>query len=454
MHVPARHIGPLEATPAGKRAKAKARAEPTRVEWAVAITAALVQQGAFLSIPLYWHVDSLLIRQDTNALNTLAVAVSFLSVAIASIWQRKKLAGLVLANPLALLFLALVLVSAAWSIHPDVTLRRGFGYVLTLLVAAYLTVRFEPLDRVKVLSYSFAISAVGSLLFVAAFPGDGIMKVAELAGNWRGVFPHKNVLGTTMAAGVFVQLLLLVSQKRNPRWSYGLLAVLISLVVLSHSATALVLCAFYFAGAGVYLLGRQSMSLGAIAAILFLSAVAIGIATLAFYPGVLFGIVGKDTTLTGRTSVWSFVISLIDQRPLLGMGYRAAWVLGDAATIQADEATGGWGVGNSHNAYLELALQLGIAGLVAMAAVIVSAFRRAIKCALTIPGPQGFFYLLFLAGTVFAGFVMETLGQNQVIEWVIFNVLLFGCGEALLKAGLRKPSMRGRSRSTAGRRSL
>jgi exopolysaccharide production protein ExoQ len=211
---------------------------PSRLEWAFAIFAAVVQQGAWVSIPLYFGNPSLDIRQDQNVLNTIAIAGSLLSNMPLCISQRRGIGLLARKNALSILFLLLVLGSALWSIHPELSLRRGVGYVLTLLVATYLTVRFDLDNQMKVLSYSFAISALGSLLFIAAFPAAGIMNVGELAGNWRGVFPHKNALGLSMAVAVFVELFIL-SSHRETRWRYALLAIFLSLVVMSHSATAL-----------------------------------------------------------------------------------------------------------------------------------------------------------------------------------------------------------------------
>ena len=47
-------------------------------------------------------------------------------------------------------------------------------------------------------------------------------------------------------------------------------------------------------------------------------------------------------------------------------------------------------------------------------------------------GHSDSFRLLFFAGTLLAAQTMETLGQNQVVEWFLFNVLMFSCGMALV----------------------
>jgi O-antigen ligase len=399
------------------------------LEWVVAVFAAVVQQGAFVSIPLYFGDPSLFIRQDQNALNTIAVAASFLCILPLCIWQGRSVGHLARKNALSVLFLLLVLASAFWSIHPDISLRRGLGYVLTLLVAAYLTVRFDVDDRMKVLSYSFAISALGSLLFVAAFPAAGIMTGGDLAGNWRGVFPHKGALGSTMAVAVFVELFILSGHRRTG-WRYVLLAIFLLLVVMSHSLTALILSAIYVTGALVLALGRSSILAGVFASLMIAIAGFVVLVILSLDPGLLLGTLGKDLTLTGRTGVWNVVTTLIAERPLLGYGYRAMWAVNDAYTIRAERLVG-WGVQNSHNAFLELTLQLGFFGTGVILAVVVLAFARAFKCWLTFPGPLGTFSLIFFVGTLLAAQTMETLGQNQIIEWVVFNLLMFSCGMAL-----------------------
>ena len=47
------------------------------------------------------------------------------------------------------------------------------------------------------------------------FPEIGIMSGGELEGNWRGIYPHKNVLGFAMAVAVFVQLQLIAMETKR-----------------------------------------------------------------------------------------------------------------------------------------------------------------------------------------------------------------------------------------------
>jgi O-antigen ligase len=150
----------------------------------------------------------------------------------------------------------------------------------------------------KVLSVSFAVSAIGSLVFIAVFPEFGIMQVGDLAGTWRGVFSHKNVLGNVMAVAVFTELFTLVACKGRPRWRLASLSAYFALVVFSNSATALLLSSAYLAGTGFYLLWRRDRLLHVV--IVMMTALFVSVVLTIFWsdPDAVLGILGRDKTLT------------------------------------------------------------------------------------------------------------------------------------------------------------
>jgi exopolysaccharide production protein ExoQ len=407
-------------------------AEPSRIDWAVAVFAVLVQQNAFVSTPLVLSNVPLSAQQDLrNPYNTAAIAISIVSIAMVCLPWLRRVCWLGWTNRVTVLFMAMVLTSAIWSIHPDLTIRRGIGYVVTILVAAYLSLRFNVIDRMRVLSASFAISAAASLLFIAAFPAYGIMQDGDLAGDWRGVFLHKNVFGPAMAVAVFTELFLLFALKGRPRWRFATMGTYLVLVVLSRSESALLLSLVYLAGAGIYFLWRRNRSLGYFAFYAVAACVAVFFTVAWIAPNLALGILGRDATLTGRTELWSSVVPLVEQRPVVGWGYQAMWQANDAATILIDRLAG-WTVPNSHNAFLEIALQLGLVSMGLLLAIIVIAFRRSLKCCAAGILPLGWFSFLFFVGAILAGQTETTLGQNQAIEWVVFNVLSFSCGLAFV----------------------
>ena len=44
--------------------------------------------------------------------------------------------------------------------------------------------------------------------------------------------------------------------------------------------------------------------------------------------------------------------------------------------------------------------------------------------------------MMIVIGTLIAGMTTETLGQGQVIEWVVLNSLVFSCGVRCWTAGV------------------
>jgi O-antigen ligase len=70
-------------------------------------------------------------------------------------------------------------------------------------------------------------------------------------------------------------------------------------------------------------------------------------------------LLSRDETLTGRTDIWRSVLEVAALKPILGTGYGGYWGL-------HDEFDRHYGVGQSHNGYLDVYLQTGIVGLAAL----------------------------------------------------------------------------------------
>ena len=265
---------------------------------------------------------------DQDPVNTVCIAASLASIVIASSFVYRDIAQLLARNRAVLAYVTLVVISVAWSIHPDLTFRRSISAILLILIAAYLTVRFGEKARMRVFSFVFAILGIGSLLFVAAYPDYGIVH-----GQWRGVFDHKNTLGSIMAIAIFIELYLLVLGNWRPIWRFGLLSIYFILLILSQSVTSLLCAVIYLVGTAVYSVGKHDKLAGLVVAI------TLGLPLLLLQLGLwynadfLLSFLGKDATLTGRTDLWLPVLDLIKQRPLLGWGYMATWVPTDPQTI-------------------------------------------------------------------------------------------------------------------------
>jgi O-antigen ligase len=79
-------------------------------------------------------------------------------------------------------------------------------------------------------------------------------------------------------------------------------------------------------------------------------------------PGVLLSLIGRDPTFTGRTDIWDALLQAISHKPLLGYGYLAFWGLDSEPRYWLAQAVD-WDAPSGHNGWLDLAISLGIVGV-------------------------------------------------------------------------------------------
>jgi O-antigen ligase len=143
-----------------------------------------------------------------------------------------------------------------------------------------------------------------------------------------------------------------------------------------------------FALAAAYASGRSGLFVSGIV----WSAFTVGAAAVSMgWQGVL-AFLGRDTTLTGRTAIWTRTLaSGTDQ--MFGTGFDSYW-LGDRGAAFWSDYT--FTINQSHNGYLETYLNLGIVGLVLLLVTVLDAARRAYRGRV---GDEDFrlFRLIFLA---------------------------------------------------------
>jgi O-antigen ligase len=178
--------------------------------------------------------------------------------------------------------------------------------------------------------------------------------------GWRGGFIHKNGMGPFM---VFAALVIATFDRPSIRRHVAVLTA-IGLVIMSQSSTALgagvvtlLICLFVRRLAVSERPARASLVVGALFA-----AVLLGLLSGTVFSAVL-GLSGKDSTLTGRTDIWSGVWDAIEQRPWQGYGAGGVWSNPSVDPAWSILRGLGFTVFHSHNGFLEILLLLGVIGL-------------------------------------------------------------------------------------------
>ena len=92
-----------------------------------------------------------------------------------------------------------------------------------------------------------------------------------------------------------------------------------------RSVTAILMSATYVAATCIYLLWKLDRLVAVVVAVIVVLTSLVALSLLWSDPEFALSLLGKDTTLTGRTELWDAVVSLIKERPFLGYGYRAMW---------------------------------------------------------------------------------------------------------------------------------
>lgn len=262
----------------------------------------------------------------------------------------------------------LLVVSVAMSTDSGVSAKRFLLSSATYLLAAMLPWLTRGLrEFTSLLLFTTALVLVMSYAGVAVVPHLTIHQATdvwepEIAGDWRGIYGHKNVAAGVMAAFVYIGWFV----ARTRSLVAGLLISAGAFVFLvfsgGKSATGMVLIVgaiAYFVDRTQSLWGKALVALGPLAGLAFLTVGSITSETARS----LLAMLPIDVTFTGRTEIWSFAIDALKANPWKGHGFEAFWY-SEAVRFGAEDSTR-WmvEVSTSHNSYVDLALTIGLPGL-------------------------------------------------------------------------------------------
>jgi exopolysaccharide production protein ExoQ len=324
-------------------------------------------------------------------------------------------------QPFLVALLAIASLSLFWSVSPDQTERRVFALAFTTLGGVVLAARYSWSRLAEVLAAAFAILAVASLFVCVFVPSIGRM-TEIFPGAWRGLWIEKNAFGDNMALGASIAAAAALLNPRRAGFWWSVAALSFALVLGSTSKTALVSAML---GVGAFLLvGCARRGQAAAVAATWMTALVLALlaGVMLFAPDLVFGLLGKDATLTGRTRIWAAVLRQIADRPWQGYGYGAIWSETDAwGPLARIVQQAGFRPLHSHNAWLEQWLSMGVLGLSAwigfftqtFAANVWALYRRR-AAYLTLP-----FFLVFAVMTLTESVAVT---YNDM-RWVIFVAL-------------------------------
>ncbi len=346
-------------------------------------------------------------------------------VLILLVLRWKKVFFTITDNKLIWMLMGVACFSYFWSFAPSDTLRYSIYALGTTAIGLYLATRYTLKEQVDILSWTYALMVILSILFVVAIPKYGLMAGVH-EGALRGIFIHKNTFGATMVPGVVIFLLKALRNERNS-WIYWIfLGTLITLLVLSRSTTALGTTILMLLLCLIYRIFRWRYE---IMISVILAAIIVGMFAMLWFTAYvgsdsLLDAVGKDSTFSGRTLIWQYVWDKIQERPWLGYGLAAFWNDMNGPSSYVILAMG-INVIYAHNGFLDICLSIGFVGLSIFLASYFSTAVKSLTWLRTSKTPEGLWPLLFLTYILLSNLSEGTIHTMDNGFWAIFTAISY-----------------------------
>ena len=306
------------------------------------------------------------VTEAGNLLNQVGYSLLFVAL-VAWCFAHQPLGLILLLRPVLVVTLLWCVLCVAASWEPSLSARR---FILTLVTIGIAGMAMLLPKNVRHFSGVMAavVLIVLALCYLGVFfvPSLSIHQATDflepdLAGDWRGVFGHKNDASATMVLFVFIGLF--VARIRSIALGGAIVALALTFLLFTHSKTALAALPLVLVVSAIMARVRRP-AMGVVLALAILVVFNIfSVGSIYFEPTRnLLDMFLTDSTFTGRTEVWQFAVDHMLERPITGYGFSAFWGTPEVVygmggnTIWANTA------GHAHNGYLDLALTIGIPG--------------------------------------------------------------------------------------------
>jgi exopolysaccharide production protein ExoQ len=358
--------------------------------------------------------DDLIAAVDNGSL-TRRVALSSLGFfAIATLFRYRIIQRLRIHGALGWLilgFVAWAMLSLIWAEDVALTSKRLIVFGILCAAAVALASRFSIRQMILWTLFSttlYLIVGVSAEVFFGTFRpfASGYRFAGTLPVNGQGINCALLLLSGLAAADL----------EKHRRTLFRACALVgFTFLILTESRTAIAAALFAY---GVYWGAVYSNR----AKIVMACVVSITLCLLFLFLGDAFSprlggavMLGRDdatpNSFNGRVGVWKDVGYYIDRHPVLGYGYAGFWTPAHISEISREEK---WGIPDSHSAYLDYLLTLGVPGLVV--------------------------YVLLLSIGIRRAFRLHELSQNSALAF--FGALLLFCAlDGLLESAVFDPTL-------------
>jgi O-antigen ligase len=352
------------------------------------------------------------------------------SFSLAALWRENRWPALLL---------LLMAASILWSDYSFTSLKRYVKVLVSLTMALVILTDDRPYKALQtVLRTCLYVHLPLSIVCVKYFRRIGIEYSFMGESNfWQGIATSKNTMGQVAMLGVVYFAWDLFQNWRTRGWRHlNTLYLLMALYLLKGSNHGVSKTSILVATLAVSILLllhllRQRPELlrrfttltlvGGLSLVAFIVTHSIVAFDDDSFLGALVKLFGRDITLTDRLYIWQDMYRAASGNPLLGVGYGGFWI-GREANIPWNTHT--WVLGQGHSGYVDTYLQLGIAGWVVLAGIILATYRRLVAAFTTDFDFAAWRLALFLV-VLFVNITETTLLRGDHHLWFIFTACIW-----------------------------
>jgi len=360
--------------------------------------------------------------QDGSPIDRTVLTLLLLLGLIVLSRKGNQVKAILRANTPILIFFVYCFLSILWSDFPFVTFKRWIRGAADVVMVLIIMTEPEPDNAVKALLNRLLFLVIpASVLLIKFFPEYGRSYSIGGVQMWTGVCTDKNGLGAIcMVFGSALLWRLLPTNRSQTSHSWcqwiakvTVFAMVLYLVWVIDSKTALI--CFAIADVIIVLTWLTRLCLRPVIATMLVWGM-IGFCYCILFLGVggdWLSVLGRNSTLTGRTDIWATVLPLVTN-PVLGAGYENFW-MGDRFAAFARNLV----IANqAHNGYLEVYLNLGWCGLILLSVIVLTGYRNIMRSLRSEP-EKGRLKLAFFAVCMVYNFTEANFKMMSPV-WIVF----------------------------------
>ncbi len=302
-------------------------------------------------------------------------------------WERLRQQNIWL-----VVFVAYMLVSVLWSDYTYISFKRFIKMAGSVVMALVILTEEHQFEAIKaVVRRVFLIHLPMSVLCVKYFRNIGVVfDWSGTAESWQGISSSKNVLGQVAMVGTLYFIYETIRQWQQKGWrNISIIYILLGGYLLKGSDKTISMTSVSVFVFGLFIFLRLEMlrnrreairpfvwKMTALTASLI---VLVSVHSVVMFSehsvfGWMITKLGRDITLTDRTTIWSEVYMAASSNPLMGVGFGGFWI-GQEANIEFSRRMT-WVLGQAHSGYVDTYLQTGWIGIILMTGTFLTAARR------------------------------------------------------------------------------